>query len=312
VASKYSIRPAAAADWPAIVKLWSRAQPNDPPVTVETLGWVVGRAIPDRPHPHLVAEIGGQIVGWVLWRGVPMLAPAVILLEVDPEHRSSEVRTALLDAVLAAAPGESEVVTDRSADDADALAFFAGHGFVEQARRYESTLDLTTFDSAPYQDLIATLTADGYRFSSLEEEDSDELRRALHRLNEAALQDVPTVERPQPTSFEQWSGDWLEAPHAIPATFALALRGRVPVGYSYVVSQSEGIGYMWMTAVAREHRGKRLGLAVKIHALRAAQARGLTEVQTNNDPDNAPMLAINRRLGFRDRPARVELKRILK
>jgi len=32
---------------------------------------------------------------------------------------------------------------------------------------------------------------------------------------------------------------------------------------------------------------------------------------TNNDPDNAPMLAINRRLGFRDRPARIEFKKTL-
>jgi hypothetical protein len=32
---------------------------------------------------------------------------------------------------------------------------------------------------------------------------------------------------------------------------------------------------------------------------------------TNNDPDNAPMLAINRRLGFVNLPARVQMKKSL-
>ena len=79
-------------------------------------------------------------------------------------------------------------------------------------------------------------------------------------------------------TYAEWMRDWIQAPHALPEAFAIALWGDDPAAFSYVISQSEGVGYMWMTAVAREHRSKGLGLAVKVHALRAAAKLGLREV----------------------------------
>jgi ribosomal protein S18 acetylase RimI-like enzyme len=304
----YVIRPAEERDHAAIAALYTRVHPDDP-LTVEVLVWLLGRAIPDRPHPFLVAEMGPQVVGWGLLRGLPNLAPAFLILEVDPDRRRMGIGSGLLDAVLSASPGESEIVVEVSAASAESLAFVRHRGFVEEARRFESVLELGPFDPRPFDGVRARLEAEGYRFSSFDQEDSEDLRRGLHRLSEEAAQDVPTPEPVLPTSYEVWARDWLDAPHAIPATFALVFLGPDPVGFSYVISQSEGIGYMWMTAVAREHRGRGIGLAVKVHALRAAQARGLREVSTNNDPGNAPMLAINHRLGFVDRPAVVEFKK---
>jgi RimJ/RimL family protein N-acetyltransferase len=78
-----------------------------------------------------------------------------------------------------------------------------------------------------------------------------------------------------------------------------------------VATQTEGIGYMNFTAVSRRHRGRGLALATKVHALRAAQALGIREIWTNNDPGNEPMLAINHRLGFTDRPAVIQFHRNL-
>lgn len=306
-----SIRAASDLDLPAIADLVTRAEPDDPPVTVEVLAWLLARAIPERPHPNLVVEVDERIVAWASLRGIPNFAPALLILEVHPEHRRRGIGSALLDAVLSAAGGEPEVAVEVSAAAPDAAEFATQRGFVEEARRYESTLDLTTFDPAPYSEVEDQLMVNGYRFSTLELEDGPELRQALYRLAEATTQDVPTPWATLPTTFEEWTRDWLDAPHAIPATFALVFSGAELVGFSYVISQSEGVGYMWMTGVARAHRSRGLGLAVKVRALRAAQARGLREVLTNNDPGNAPMLAINRRLGFRDRPARIALKKSL-
>jgi hypothetical protein len=60
--------------------------------------------------------------------------------------------------------------------------------------------------------------------------------------------------------------------------------------------------YQWDTMVRPEHRGHRLGMAVKLPNLHAMQARlgdGSAVVHTWNAPGNAAMIAVNDRLGFR-------------
>jgi hypothetical protein len=55
-----------------------------------------------------------------------------------------------------------------------------------------------------------------------------------------------------------------------------------------------------MTLVLREHRGHRLGLAVKLATLGCLEASfpGVTLVVTGNAQENAPMIAVNEMLGF--------------
>ncbi len=55
------------------------------------------------------------------------------------------------------------------------------------------------------------------------------------------------------------------------------------------------------TFVAADHRGHRLGMAVKLAVYEAAARRWpkATRVQTFNASENEHMLSINRRLGFR-------------
>ena len=58
--------------------------------------------------------------------------------------------------------------------------------------------------------------------------------------------------------------------------------------------------FQWGTFVHREHRGHRLGLAVKAVNLRAVQAArdDLTLLVTENGETNDVMVAINERMGF--------------
>jgi RimJ/RimL family protein N-acetyltransferase len=60
------------------------------------------------------------------------------------------------------------------------------------------------------------------------------------------------------------------------------------------------------TATGREYRGRGLALAVKLASTRWAAENGITQLVTTNDETNAPMLAINRRLGYRPAGRRVE------
>ncbi len=59
--------------------------------------------------------------------------------------------------------------------------------------------------------------------------------------------------------------------------------------------------YQWGTLVRTDHRGHRLGLAVKLANVRLLQEAHpqITTVVTYNADVNAPMVAVNERLGFR-------------
>jgi RimJ/RimL family protein N-acetyltransferase len=60
------------------------------------------------------------------------------------------------------------------------------------------------------------------------------------------------------------------------------------------------------TATRRDYRGRGLALAVKLATTHWAAAHGITQIATTNDETNAPMLAINARLGYRPGGRRVE------
>jgi hypothetical protein len=58
--------------------------------------------------------------------------------------------------------------------------------------------------------------------------------------------------------------------------------------------------WQWATLVLREHRGRRLGLAVKLANLDhlAAAFPEVRVITTGNAGENAPMIAVNDMLGF--------------
>jgi RimJ/RimL family protein N-acetyltransferase len=97
-------------------------------------------------------------------------------------------------------------------------------------------------------------------------------------------------------------------------TAALAPDGTV-VAYTDLVAtvhESER-AYQWGTLVRADHRGHRLGLAVKVANLRRLQETQpeLTTVVTFNADVNAPMVAVNDRLGFRPVQWLGEVQKIL-
>lgn len=94
-----------------------------------------------------------------------------------------------------------------------------------------------------------------------------------------------------------------------PDLLVIGFDGDEPVAVAMVTEFPGGMAYNWMTGVMPSHRGHGLGLAAKVEALRRAKASGIAEVWTENHNRNAPMLAINARLGYEAMPEVIQLVR---
>ena len=312
VRSGVKIRAAVTADIDKMVSVYNGAHSSDAPASAEILQWSFGRANPARPHAHLVAAVDSRIVGSGYLRAIPEMEPLVLNLEVDPEYQRRGIGTMLLARVLRVTRNERRVMMAVSESSASGIAFAEHRGFVEHSRRYESELNLGTFDPAEFSGQRQALAEAGIRFATFADEDSPQFRRAMHRLVNRLTRDVPTPEPIPLSNYEEWERDWINVPFASPGTFAVALSGSRPIAMSYLVLEADGSGYNWMTGVARTHRHKGLGPAIKVEALRLAKDRGVPFVRTNNDLANAPMLAINKKLGFRPRPGVIGYERMLR
>jgi RimJ/RimL family protein N-acetyltransferase len=99
-----------------------------------------------------------------------------------------------------------------------------------------------------------------------------------------------------------------------PDRWWVAVRGDQPVAMSYL-RYPPARGYVWTgyTCSHPDHRGRGLARAVKLQSLVQAVELGVPVVYTENDSENAPMLHINERLGYEQRPGFVSLlKRVSK
>jgi RimJ/RimL family protein N-acetyltransferase len=84
-------------------------------------------------------------------------------------------------------------------------------------------------------------------------------------------------------------------------TVALDADGELVAFTEIVTTEHEpGRSYQWGTLVRRDTRGHRLGLAVKVANLRLLQEErpDIVRLTTYNAEVNAPMIAVNERLGF--------------
>ncbi len=82
------------------------------------------------------------------------------------------------------------------------------------------------------------------------------------------------------------------------------------VGYASLAFDpgSSTVAYHDMTAVRRAWRGRGVATALKAATIAAAIDHGLERLYTGNDVDNAPMRAVNARLGYRPLPDSLTLR----
>jgi mycothiol synthase len=291
-------------DLPSIVRVQHAAVPLHP--------WSVGEIERDlekleeklRYHWR-IAKLDGQVVGFSRFaRNAGSYHDQKFGLDlcVHPDFQARGIGKTLYLATLEKVQRFDAISlrTQVRESDARGIRFAQDRSFLETKRDFESTLKLVSFDFATFERPLP----EGIELKNFRDLDSQEFRHQFHQVFSTVRLDVPRAEPPTPLTFEFFEENVLDDPELIPEAFVFAMRGEQILGFTggYQGAQPGWVD-QWLTAVIREARGQGLATSIKVHSLRAALELGFNTVRTDNDTRNAPMLAVNDKLGYQRQPA---------
>jgi GNAT superfamily N-acetyltransferase len=122
--------------------------------------------------------------------------------------------------------------------------------------------------------------------------------RPLYEADMECAADEPGDVSTGTVPYEEWLRLNWQRPDWDPELSCVVMAGGEVAAYS--VAQTDGIDRYWsgMTGTRRAYRGRGLARLAKVAALRRARDAGYAHAFTGNDATNAPMLAVNRHLGY--------------
>ena len=226
-------------------------------------------------------------------------------ISVLQEHRRKGAGAAILAALmdLARSAGKTMLVGRTTEDRVEAIEFLAHRGFVEHERMKAVRRDLAGVEPP------AIDPPDGIELTSLEAR--PDLVEGVYAVALEALPDIPG-DGPQPGTLQEFRTRDVDR-DVIPAGgFSIAIEAATDrvVGYAnlMIVPGNPTVAWHAMTAVARDWRGRGVAMALKRATIAWAVAQGLEALETANDTDNAPMRAVNQRLGYRSLPDEIYVR----
>jgi GNAT superfamily N-acetyltransferase len=293
-------------DMAAMVAIRNQIDPL--PVTVEEMWHRERSAPPDVIRRRLVAlDEAGQVVGFAhaIWASYLPEGRFNLRVLVAPPCQGRGIGSALYEAILRLAreEGARELEGRVRESHPEALRFAQNRGFSIRRHWFESTLDLETFDETPFAGAIARAEAAGFRFFSFADiPDNEENRRRYYDLDMETSLDIPGYEL-KAIPFAEWQALLFQAQSYRADGQIIAAHGDRWAGVASVNLYPESkLAYNGFTGVRREFRGQHLATALKLLAIRMARQHGMARMRTNNDSENGPMLAINRKLGYVPEP----------
>jgi GNAT superfamily N-acetyltransferase len=291
-------------DFPRLVELIATVEPE--PITLEMLReWEAMRSAEEITYRTTAVDGSGRILGFGHVERSPWKKPGRFDMNVlvDPAERGKGIGTLLYeDALRFARENGATRLQVRVRDHMpESLAYVQRRGFETDRHIFESTLDLSTYDEAPFAGALERAEASGIRFTSLAEiGDTEEARYRLYELNRDTGMDIPGRDDPF-TPWEEFRKifgmSWYRADGQVLAVDPAAGNRFVALAALGLFKEKNAVYHM-MTGVHRDYRGRGLAQAVKVAALRWAREWGAAYARTNNDSKNEPILAVNRKFGY--------------
>ncbi len=237
---------------------------------------------------------------------------------VDPALRRRGAGRALMERIVdrAGEEGRTTLVCDTrvpvdGGSDHPHRRYLEGLGFRLSNTEIMRHLDLPVRDEllTELEQAARAKYAGHYRLETYVDGVPEALRESLCAVMNQLAVDAPTgdIDFEAETLTPQRYADYLELErdqkrHRL-STIAIDEATGDVVAYTDLVlpSGAPSMAWQWGTLVARQHRGHRLGTAVKVENLRRLQREypERDRVVTGNDDTNAWMVDINLRLGFR-------------
>ncbi len=252
---------------------------------------------PARQHYRvLVAQDAGRITGCVragLFADSSDPGPAFANVTV----RAADRRRGAGSALLAAAEAHLAAIGATTAyawanDEPQSRAFAEGRGYRPGRSAGFLRLDLAADGPLP----PAPAAAPGVRLLPAALWGRDP--RPLYEADLESFRDEPGDVPADYISFADWrSVTWDRPDFDAELSTVAVVDGEVA---ALVIAQTDGAGRYWSggTGVRRAFRGRGLAKAAKARSLHVARTLGCREAFTGNDDANAPMLAVNRWLGY--------------
>jgi GNAT superfamily N-acetyltransferase len=222
-------------------------------------------------------------------------------VHVLPHARRRGLGTSLWVAASAIAreAGKTGLQAEVSERHGEGVAFLGHIGFVEIERAKMVRLDLGGLPApavdAPPGIVITTLAA------------RPDLAAGVYAVAREAYADIPSVDEPVAAGeLDEFLARDVHRHGILPEAFAIAVDAETGdvAGWAslMLLPGSSTIAWHDMTAVGRRWRGRGVATALKSATIAWAIDHGLQALETGNDEDNAPMRAVNARLGYRPIP----------
>lgn len=295
------------ADEPRIVEIINWGDPE--PITLEQYRMRETSADPTQPrYRRLLRDDSGEIIGYGSFRRRQQMKAGLFMLtlHVVPAARREGIGTAFLEHLEAqakSAGGNSFMAFAR--EEYPEIRSFAdrrGYGLVQHL--FESVLDLSKFEIAPYGRSVEELKSKGVEFRTFAElGDSEENRRKLHDVMVTADKDTPGIEYWGVPGYEQFDKDMFRGPMYVPEAIIVALVDGAWAGLHNLAPHPGSDDWsIDFTGVRPEFRGRGIATAMKVMGMDIALSRGAKSLMTHNDAVNKTMLGINQKFGFVSQP----------
>ncbi|TCP55454.1 acetyltransferase (GNAT) family protein [Tumebacillus sp. BK434] len=259
----------------------------------------------------VAVDLADRVVGYVAsWRA-PWAVPGTLgsHLVVDPNLRGQGIGTKLWEHLADWSEGLAAHVlyAEIAETDRAAVSFAQQHGFAVDRHLFQSRLELAAGAEVPFAESVERALTGGIRFVTGAAVWETVSQAALYELFALTCRDNPAMLTP-PT-FDEWQ----EAVRACPPQYLfLALDGGRPVGLTQQLPLEDGGLYNEYTGVDPAYRGRGIALALKVLLLAEAKRGGVTYLLTDNDAENHPMLAVNRKLGYAAAPGTYRMIKLLR